>query len=111
MDCMAGPGRSRKKSGVFRDGQVIGAPVAPALQGGAGSRPIALAVTFAFAAGIAAIALMLFVAPSGGEIGSQAPVGAEADEGPIDVGDVPVPLAPSDGNATTGLPLPGDPLP
>lgn len=78
---------------------------------GAGSRHVTFAIGLAVTAGIAAVAFMLFVAPSGGGLASQDPVAAEADDDPVDVGDIQVPAAGSDGNATTDLPLPGVPLP
>jgi hypothetical protein len=77
---------------------------------------VALAAGLAIAAGIAAIAFMLLVAPSGGGvgIGSQAPLGAEAQDDPaaaIDLGDIDVPATAAAGNGTTSLPLPGLPAP
>lgn len=80
---------------------------------GSGSRQVALAAILALAAGIAAVAFMLLVAPggAGGEVGPQTPVGAEADAAPVDVGDVPVPASQSSSTSTTGLPLPGVPVP
>ena len=92
-------------SGVRRDDQFAAA------WHGSGSRQVALAAGLAIAAGIAAVALMLLVAPAGGGLASQAPVGAEADDDAVDVGDIQVPAAPSDGNATSDLPLPDVPVP
>jgi hypothetical protein len=79
---------------------------------GSGSRQVALAVGLAVAAGIAAVAFMLLVSPGGGDLASQGgPVAADADDDPIDVGDIQVPASAADGNSTTGLPIPDLPVP
>lgn len=82
---------------------------------GSGSRHVALATGLALAAGIAAVALMLLVSPSGGGVGSQAPLGAEGPDDPapaaVDVGAIDIPAAGAASNGTTSLPVPVPPLP
>jgi hypothetical protein len=90
---------------------------------GSGSPQVALAAVLAIAAGIAAVAFMLLVAPSGAGPGGMSPVGAEADDdavdadagdalvdGPIDVGTIEVPATQS-ATSTSGQPLPPPGLP
>lgn len=80
---------------------------------GSGSRHVALAASLAVIAGIAAVALMFLVSPSGGgaDAAAQAPQGASAGDDGLanDAGALPVPSV--QGNSTTGLPVPPLPVP
>ena len=125
-------------SGVRRDDQFVRPPAfrdehesdhlstASAHWHGSGSRQVALAAVLAIAAGVAAVGLMFAVSPDGADLGSQSPVGAQGDGGPldgsiadgasmpdgspIDVGDVQVPAPGAIGNGTA-VPLPTMPVP
>lgn len=111
---MPGQGKAKAMANPRRS-SLASVPDSPRV--GSGSRQVALAAVLAIGAGVAAVAFMLLVAPGGGGVGPQAPVGATGDtdpgddpvDDPVDLGEISVPG--TSGNATTGIPLPDVPVP